>query len=393
MHIKKLLPLALMSSLAAAGAARASVHLIAVGRVSGGYADLSAQTAAPLKNGVAGNRLGGLGSGLAWAGGDVFIDVPDRGPNANSYNSAVDDTVSFINRFQTFLLSLAPSDAGSKLPFVLTPTLRATTLLWSRTPLVYGDGSAAGLPDGAPSLNAKNHRFYFTGRSDNFDPSRPSSDPHDARFDPESVRVANNGRDVFISDEYGPYVYEFDRATGRRVRAFRLPANLAVSHLNSQGHTEIADNTSGRVANKGMEGLAITPDGKTLVGIMQKALIQDGGKKGAYSRIVTIDIATGETHEYAYPMIDLRPGGKPKYASISDIVAVNDHEFLPTTTTYYGKTVDNPNTFFVFAFTDGDLPGFVPQHIRALPLKLVPGHGHGHDDGWGHGGMNRHRWQ
>jgi hypothetical protein len=26
--------------------------------------------------------------------------------------------------------------------------------------------------------------------------------------------------------------------------------------------------------------------------------------------------------------------------------------------------VDNPNLFFVFAFDDGDLPGFVPQRIR-----------------------------
>jgi hypothetical protein len=25
---------------------------------------------------------------------------------------------------------------------------------------------------------------------------------------------------------------------------------------------------------------------------------------------------------------------------------------------------DNPNQFFVFAFTDGDLPGFVPQRFH-----------------------------
>jgi hypothetical protein len=48
------------------------------------------------------------------------------------------------------------------------------------------------------------------------------------------------------------------------------------------------------VANKGMEGLAITPDGRTLVGIMQNALIQDANDGGAATkllRIVTIDIA------------------------------------------------------------------------------------------------------
>ena len=33
----------------------------------------------------------------------------------------------------------------------------------------------------------------------------------------------------------------------------------------------------GRQANRGMEGLAITPNGRTLVGIMQNALLQDNG--------------------------------------------------------------------------------------------------------------------
>jgi hypothetical protein len=88
------------------------------------------------------------------------------------------------------------------------------------------------------------------------------------------------------------------------------------------GAVEIADNTSGRVANKGMEGLAITPDGRTLVGIVQNALIQDAND-GASNllRIVTIDIVSGRTtHEYAYV---LTTG-----SGVSDIVALNNHEFL-----------------------------------------------------------------
>ena len=66
-----------------------------------------------------------------------------------------------------------------------------------------------------------------------------------------------------------------------------------------------------------MEGLAITPDGKTLVGIMQAPLIQDGGKT---VRIVTIDIRTGATQQYAYT---LTTG-----SGVSEILAVNNHEFL-----------------------------------------------------------------
>jgi hypothetical protein len=123
----------LMAALAMASGAQASVDLIAIGTISGEYEDLSVDTSAPLENGVAGNRLGGIGSGLAYAGGTTFLALPDRGPNAKSYNPLVDDTVSYITRFHTLNLSLAPSDPGSALPFTLTPMLRDTTLLSSPT--------------------------------------------------------------------------------------------------------------------------------------------------------------------------------------------------------------------------------------------------------------------
>jgi len=312
-----ILVFSLVVLLQGAVAAQADPTLIAIESISGTYEDLASETAAPLENGVPGNRLGGMGSGIAYAGGNIFLALPDRGPNAKMYNSAVDDTASYIARFQTLSLSLAPSDPGSPLPFVLTPMLVDTTLLSSASPLVYGNGVAAGLPSGAPALNATDHTHYFTGRSDNFDPTKLSTNPANARLDPEGIRVSNDGRHVYISDEYGPYVYEFNRKSGRRVRSFSIPDNLAVALLSAHGDTEISDNTSGRVANKGMEGLAITPDGKTLVGIMQAPLIQDGGK---IIRIVTFDIPNGKTHQYAYA---LTTG-----TGVSEILAVNDHEFL-----------------------------------------------------------------
>src|SRR5262249_53113571 len=75
-------------------------------------------------------------------------------------------------------------------------------------------------------------------------------------------------------------------------------------------------------ANKGMEGLAITPDGKTLVGIIQAPLIQDAPAKGqpSFLRIVTVDIASGTTHQYAY---QLTTG-----TGVSELIAVNNHQFL-----------------------------------------------------------------
>src|SRR5262249_43713272 len=137
-----------------------------------------------------------------------------------------------------------------------------------------------------------------------------------------------DGRSVFISDEYGPYVYQFDRATGARVRAYKIPDKFAVSNLSPNGATEISGNKSGRVADKGMEGLAITPDGRTLVGMMQSPLIQDGGTDAATVRILKIDVSTGATREYAYSLTNIGTPNKAKYTTVSDIVAVNDHQFL-----------------------------------------------------------------
>jgi hypothetical protein len=297
--------------------------LIAIGTISGFFEDFATQTSDPLENDVRGNRLGGMGSGLGYMGGDWFVALPDRGPNAVMFNPCNDDTVSYINRFHTVHMSLSPSDAGSTpLPFTLTPMIVDTTLLSSHERLVYGQGCGK-VGNGEPALNDEDHTHYFTGRSDNFDPMQLSNYPFDARLDTESIRVSNDLRHIYISDEYGPYVYEFDRLTGSRTKVFMLPDKFAVKNLSAQGNTEITGNTSGRVANKGMEGLAITPDGDTLVGAMQSPLIQDGGDvTGGVTRIVTIDIRTGRTREYAYPL------DTATKTTISDILAINNHEFL-----------------------------------------------------------------
>ena len=320
--------IASLAALAAAPAAHATVDLIAIGKLDGNLLDKSKETSGTLENGAPGNLLGGLGSGIGYAGCHTFVAVPDRGPNAIPYNAAIDDTASYINRFQTLRLHLKDAPKGSKLPFTLTPKLVDTTLLHTSDRLVYGTGTAYNVPNGAPKLNRENRTNYFTGRSDNFDPTHLSAYPLDARFDPESIRVANDGDSVFISDEYGPYVYRFDRKSGRRIATLKLPDTFAVSTLSPVGDTEISMNQSGRVANKGMEGLAISPDGTTLFGAMQSPLIQDGGTYARYTRIVKIDLRSGRTTQYAYPLTNIGSASKPKYPTISDVLAINDHELL-----------------------------------------------------------------
>ncbi len=149
-----------------------------------------------------------------------------------------------------------------------------------------------------------------------FDPAKPAAT---LRFDPEAVRVGRDGS-IFISDEYGPYIYQF-APTGKRLRSIPVPKKFLIANPRADEDAEIAANQSGRVTNKGMEGLAITPDGRKLVGAMQAPLIQDGGRKAMCTRLIEIDIASGASREFLYPMAKSGLG-------LSEILAVNENEFL-----------------------------------------------------------------
>jgi hypothetical protein len=156
----------------------------------------------------------------------------------------------------------------------------------------------------------------FVGLSSAFDAARPSAS---LRLDPEGVRVGRTGT-VFLSDEYGPYLYEFD-LRGKRLRSLPVPARFLIANPRAREDEEIAANTSGRVTNKGMEGLAITPDGGKLLGALQSPLLQDGGRQGVNVRLLEIDVKSGASREFLYP---LAAAG----LVVSEVLAVNDHEFL-----------------------------------------------------------------
>jgi hypothetical protein len=149
------------------------------------------------------------------------------------------------------------------------------------------------------------------------------------RLDPEGIRVSATGT-FFISDEYGPYLFEFDRQ-GHLLRRITLPAKFKIANPSDDPNTELLGNTAGRQANRGMEGLAISPDGRFLFGLMQNALLQDHGlnpppstdRLGLNSRLVKVNLQTGETNEYVYVMEAINRG-----QGANELLAINDHEFL-----------------------------------------------------------------
>ena len=81
---------------------------------------------------------------------------------------------------------------------------------------------------------------------------------------------ASRQGNFFVSDEYGPFIWEFNR-NGVIVRRLDIPNDFEIKNpsggVGSDGTTSLElypeFNTSGRKANRGMEGLAITPDAAT----------------------------------------------------------------------------------------------------------------------------------
>lgn len=153
-------------------------------------------------------------------------------------------------------------------------------------------------------------------------------------IDSEGLVAAADGT-FWISDEYGPHIVHID-AAGRTIERIN-PFGTGT------GNRKLPAVFTNRRANRGMEGLTITPDGKTLVGIMQSPMYNPS--KGAVAnstvlRILTFDIATAATKQYAYLMDNTSLTG------VSEIVAVNSTTFLTLERDgLFGGATTNPATF------------------------------------------------
>jgi hypothetical protein len=264
--------------------ARGGIRLIGTARLAGDASDRSGLTD-PLAGGIPENRLGGI-SAIEYTGdADRYLVVSDRGP--------ADGATAYHCRFHEFKLAVQPGRSPT-----VTAVLTATTLL--------ADEAGRNLTGSAAAFETA-------------DPARW------LRFDPEGLRTDRRGR-IFISDEYGPSVFAFS-AAGRRTAVLNVPPRFRIAHPAAAPADESAANTSGRQTNGGLEGLAILPDGSRLYAAMQRPLIQDsqpgkaGKRIGTNTRIIEFDLGQGTTREFLYPLDDTGNG-------VSEILAINDHQFL-----------------------------------------------------------------
>ncbi|WP_228724405.1 esterase-like activity of phytase family protein [Spirosoma sp. KUDC1026] len=232
---------------------------------------------------------GGFGSALATDPSDanVFYLLTDRGPNSAGVaaNSIIFGKADFTPQIGKFRL------VGNQLVLEQTILLKdAMGRLLTGLPNPSGQGSTG---ETALDLNGQ--------------PIAP--DPNG--LDSEGLVRASDGS-FWISDEYGPHIVHVDAAgrTLERINPFGT----------GTGGRTLPKVLARRRPNRGMEGLTITPDGKTLVGLMQSPMYNPSSAAVSGStilRVVTFDIATGATKQYVYLMENASLTGCSEIAAIS----------------------------------------------------------------------------
>ena len=259
------------------------IELIGIGEFPGTATDRSGQCDS-LENGEPHNRLGGF-SALEYTGnGHRYAALADRGPD--------DGATGYLCRYQVIDITVQPD---------VVPVVK----------LELVDSVLLHDHEGRP----------FTGDASAFDPAQRPGE----RLDPEGFRFARDGG-FYVSDEYGPQLIRFS-PVGQETCRLPLPAHLQIAHPADSKLKENQLNVTGRSSNKGMEGLAISRDGKRLFGIMQNVLLQDGRRtdgsvpEGVNCRLIELELRTGNVREFVY-QLDQPANG------LNEIVAIGNDQFL-----------------------------------------------------------------
>lgn len=247
----------------------------------------------------------GIGSGMTYIGmakdgTRMFYAIGDRGPNADSPKVMV---------------------KGGKVPSKVFPSPDFTPS--------YG---AIGLKDGKVTLLSTIEIRDFNGKKISGRPIPPGtvgstgeiplSDSYKVLkydregLDTEGIAIDRKDGNLWICDEYGPFIAKMEVNTGRLIKKYGP----------GEGLPEIVGK---RQPNRGMEGIAVTPSNK-VVGAVQSICDVDGNvakSKAPFTRLVVLDPETGKTRMFAYP-VDVDAYKKCKDVKIGDLQAVSDTEFL-----------------------------------------------------------------
>ncbi|RBP81835.1 esterase-like activity of phytase family protein [Marinomonas rhizomae] len=256
-------------------------------------------------------RNGGFGSAMTANPNQAnqFYALTDRGPNAN-YSGDYGKGKSFPVASYTPRIGLFNVAIDGKVTMVKSILLKRP------------EGSLiSGLPNTSALGGTGETPYHADGQPVLVDDSKPYdkvANPiklDDYGLDGEGLVALKDGT-FWISDEYGPHIVHFDSRGVEigRINAFKGDSR-DVFHLPAVFQH--------RRANRGMEGLAITPDETTLVGIMQSSMKNPdkAAQKGSLTRIVTVNLTTGKTEQYLYRQ-------EKSENSNSELAALTANKFL-----------------------------------------------------------------
>ncbi|QTL04255.1 esterase-like activity of phytase family protein [Aquabacter sp. L1I39] len=271
-----------------------------------------------------GDTLGSM-SGMAIAPGTwrkegdtyraTLYSLPDRGRNSPDEGEYVD----YANRLMSFDLAFVPGQA-----FTLTPT----------------GGIALKDFEGRPTTGADPADGTRMEAGHTFPSPKPGAlGAGKVSLDAEAIAMRADGS-FYVSDEYGPGIYLFGPG-GRMKGAIDPGPALAPMTGGALNFNSTKAPDTGRRNNQGLEALAVTPDGRKLVAVLQSATIQDSSASKdqtnrANTRILVYDIAADPTpkapvavYALTLPVYASRGDGKiDRTAAQSEMVALDDHRFL-----------------------------------------------------------------
>ncbi|MFV3129309.1 esterase-like activity of phytase family protein [Niveispirillum sp. KHB5.9] len=253
--------------------------------------------------------------------------LPDRGYNVAS-------TTNYIPRYNVLSLTFNPYTGTGTAPQTQIGMKLVDTIQFTDDK----GGFFSGL-DPASTGTGLTYRPAANGF-----PNMPLTGTGRLALDSEGFALAPDGS-IWVSDEYGPYIYHFTR-DGKLLSAIAPPASflpLRNGSLN-YGATEATpvNPTRGRQNNQGLEGLSMSPDGKTLWVALQSANVQDldiasTATTRRNTRLFAYDISNSAAPvlkgEYVIqlPMFNVNgtPGGAlNRVAAQSELLALNNTQFL-----------------------------------------------------------------
>ena len=294
--------------------------LLGMGRVSASTIDFMGTTLGSF-SGMAIDASTWRKVGDGYAG--TLYSLPDRGYNAGTLYS------DYQGRLVQFDLSLTPysgpdlpADAASQSQIVLTPTGTGIALT------DFNGVATTGLDPAAGTIVQDGHIL----------PSPEGAGTRQVTLDAEAVAFLPDGS-FYVGDEYTAGIYLF-AADGHMIGFIAPPAALLPITDGEVNYNSTAVPDTGRRNNQGMEAVALTPDGKKLVAVLQSATIQDGAGNASNrgnTRILVYDLSESPTpanpvehYVLQLPLVDDKGSGGAvnKTAAQSEVLAINDHQFL-----------------------------------------------------------------